>query len=466
MKKKYNVIKNFFIIISIIILVLLAVLVSNSLKIESASYYDSDYYKKSMLQLDSLRERHLSVSGSLEAGFSKRCITPGLFYSEDNVSEGKFTNITLSGDYARKGRFATGIRDSIFIRVAAMKVADELMIFVGADLLHFPQYLTDAVLSLLHPDGIRREQLFFSPTHTHSSIGGLGVGYFELKCGGPLNENMVRWLSARISQSIRTALEDLKPALIGSGNVAAAFYTHHRVMEELGTKNDDFSYIILEQIEGKKAIIGSFSAHSSILSADNMEICGDYPGYWQRKMENTFADYAIFCAGAMASQGSAGVAGDGFERIRKVGESLADVVLPSATTTPMYDTVVFSAITMKLNLPDFSLRVTKNHAANVKRSMPGSEGATLQALRLNDMVWISTPADFSGEIALIVKNYLYPKGFHANITGFNGNYVGYIVPSKYYFYEHYESQVMGWYGPNMGDYTTDMIRQMANIVIR
>jgi len=62
-----------------------------------------------------------------------------------------------------------------------------------------------------------------------------------------------------------------------------------------------------------KAIIGSFSAHATTIGAENMEISGDYPGYWQRKLESTSADIAIFCAGSIGSQSPAGT-GEQFDR--------------------------------------------------------------------------------------------------------------------------------------------------------
>ena len=77
------------------------------------------------------------------------------------------------------------------------------------------------------------------------------------------------------------------------------------------------------------------------------------------------------------------------------------------------------------------------------------------------MLWITTPCDFSGEYALQLKNSLSAYGFHANVTSFNGGYVGYIVPGRYFYLDEYEPKVMGWYGPNMGEYTMDMIRQLA-----
>ena len=478
--KKYTIIKKMIINICIVLCVIIAILLLVALlvtrKVDRTSYYDCGYYQQSIHQLDSLRKNHTPVCHSLEAGFSKVSITPGLHEPEDNAAEGKFKGVPMAGYGSREGKFATGIHDSVFVRAAAVQVADQLMIIVGVDLLIMPHNITDTVLSMLRWDGISREQLMFSATHTHSGIGGWGMGFIGSKFSGAPNENVVRWLASQIALSVRTAVKDLKPALIGSGNVPAASYIRNRVIGELGVKNDDFSYIVLEQIGGKKAVIGSFSAHATTISEKIMEISGDYPGYWEQKMENTFTDCAIFCAGGVGSQSTATVGGENFERVQKYGDVLADTVAKYASTTTMNDSVVFSAITMKLNLPDYNIRIMKNRSlvpAVSNKMMPAPKYPVLQALRLNDMVWISAPGDFSGEIALQAKNYLLPKGFDANVTGFNGSYLGYIIPGKYFFADRftggmgrYEARTMGWFGPNMGDYTTDLIRQMSDIVIR
>lgn len=472
MKKKITIKKiliNTCIVLCVIIVLLLVVFLLGTRKIDRTAYYDCDYYKKSIHQLDSLRKNHTSVHHSLQAGFSKVSITPSLHHAEDNVAEGKFQSVPLGGYSARHGKPATGIHDSIFVKAAAIKVANNLMVIIGTDLLIIPHNITDTVLYILRSDGIGRDQLMFSASHSHSSVGGWGMGYMGASSAGAPNTNMVRWLSSQIALAVREAIRDLKPASIGSGNVPAAAYTRNRVIGELGTKNDDFSYIILEQTGGKKAIVGSFSAHATILGARNMEVSAEYPGYWQRKMENSFADYAVYCAGALGSQSPVANGEDAFERVRTFGEALADTVLQYALTTPLKDSVVFSAITMKFNLPDYHIRIMNKRSLVPflsNKMIPAPKHPVLQALRLNDMVWLSAPADFSGEIALQTKNYLYPKGFNANVVGFNGGYLGYIVSSKYFFVDQYESKGMGWYGPNMGDYTADMVRQLSDIVIR
>ena len=473
--KKFNlkIIKKILAYTGIVLLVIVAALavavLSLTTGIDRASYFDSDYYKKSIQHLDSLRSNHASVHHSLEAGFSKVSITPGLHYPEDNVAEGKFKNVTLGGYSARRGRYATGIHDSIFVSAAAIRVAGNLMVVIGTDLLIIPHNITDTVLSMLRGDGITREQLMFTASHSHSSLGGWGMGFMGSASAGESNPNIVYWLSAQIAKAVREAVGDLKPAMIGSGNVPAAMHTRNRIVGGRGTKNDDFSYIILEQIDGKKAIVGSYSAHTTILSARNMEVSAEYSGVWARRMERDFADYAIFCGGAMGSQSPVADHGEPFERVQLFGEALADTVLQYAAMTPMTDSVVFSAVTMKFNLPEYNIRIWSRRSLGPylsNKMVPTYEQSVLQALRLNDMVWLSAPADFSGEIALMVKNYLLPKGFEANVVGFNGSYLGYIIPSKYFFIDMYESKDMGWYGPNFGDYTTDMLRQLSDIVIR
>ena len=98
--------------------------------------------------------------------------------------------------------------------------------------------------------------------------------------------------------------------------------------------------------------------------------------------------------------------------------------------------------------------------------MPKPQNAYLQALRIGNLIWITTPCDFSGEYAVQIKNALAAKGFSANVTSFNGSYVGYIIPGRYFYLDEYEPKIMGWFGPNLGEYTVQLIRQITDIVTK
>jgi len=460
--KKFGIISG--IIISVIIFLFLILTES----VDHTPYFESAYFKTSCSRIDSLKKSTLTTNDSLKAGFAKVSITPILNTPTDQAAEGKFKMIPLAGFGARKGKPATGIHDSIFIKAVALKVGQQPLVLVGADLLIMPPNIIDSVSVLLSRKGILRDQVFFSATHTHSSLGAWGPGFVGEQFAGKENKNVERWLVQQISKAVTTALADLRPARIGSGSFNAATYTRNRLIGELGTKNDDFSFITIEQTGHKKAIIGSFSAHSTTLGSGNMEISSDYPGYWQRKMEASTFDMAVFFAGSVGSQ-SPVAEGNGFDKPKLIGEALADSLNIHLSKVVLNDKVTLSAVSLKMQLPAYNMRLTTNtnlsHTLS-KMLMPFPKSVYLQAIRLGNMIWITTPCDFSGEYALQIKNALAAKGFEANVSSFNGSYVGYIIPGRYFYMDEYEPKLMGWFGPNMGDYTMDLIHQISEIVTK
>ncbi|HPE76240.1 MAG TPA: neutral/alkaline non-lysosomal ceramidase N-terminal domain-containing protein, partial [Draconibacterium sp.] len=429
-------------------------------------YFETEYYKNSCSEIESLKNSITPAHGKLFTGFSKVSITPTLNSNTDDISTGKFVQLPLAGFGARKGAPATGIHDSIFVKVVALKVDNTLAVFVGSDLLIMPPNISDSVMHVLAQKGFTRNQICFSATHTHSSLGGWGPGFMGKQFAGEENINLEKWLVQQISGAVLNAVADLQPSTIATGDFNAAEYTRNRLIGDLGTANDDFSYIFIQQNEGEKAVIGSFAAHSTCMGSKNMEISGDYPGYWQRKLETTF-DYALFMAGSVGSQTHVGK-GEGFEKPRFIGESLADSTINHLANKESTDSVLLETATIKLNLPEYHFRIstTRNLSSGIsKKLMPLPENAVIQAIRIGNMIWITTPCDFSGEYALQLKNRLAVEGFGANVTSFNGSYVGYVIPGRYFYLDEYEPKTMGFFGPAMGDYTFDLINQMTNVLI-
>jgi hypothetical protein len=77
------------------------------------------------------------------------------------------------------------------------------------------------------------------------------------------------------------------------------------------------------------------------------------------------------------------------------------------------------------------------------------------------MIWISTPCDYSGELAVGIKDMLRTRGFAGVVTSFNGDYVGYVIPSRYYHLNGYEPRIMSFYGPYVPDYLDELARTLA-----
>ena len=93
------------------------------------------------------------------------------------------------------------------------------------------------------------------------------------------------------------------------------------------------------------------------MGADNMEFSADYPGYWERKIEKGYADFALFFAGSVGSQSAVGK-GDGFERSRFIGESLADSLINRLPKVKLNKTITLSSVSLKVQLPEFHVRIT------------------------------------------------------------------------------------------------------------
>lgn len=460
--------KKFGIISGVILTLLLLLFLLGTESPDHTPYFKAGYYKETSLRADSLKKHITPVIDSIQAGFAKVSITPGLNNPNDDPVNGKFIALPLAGFGARKGKAATGIHDSIFVKAVALKVGRQTLVLVGADLLIMPPNIIDSVSVLLSRKGIHREQLLFSATHTHSSLGAWAPGLIGEQFAGKENKALQKWLVRQISEAVFTALSDLRPARLGSGSFNAGTYTRNRLIGELGTKNDDFNFMVIEQVGYRKAIIGSFSAHSTTLGSGNMEISADYPGYWQRKMEAGSCDLAVFFAGSVGSQ-SPVAEGQGFDKPRQIGEALADSLNVHLPQTTLNDKITLSLVSLKMQLPRYNIRLTTTinlSAALSKKLMPFPENAYLQVLRIGNAVWITTPADFSGEYALQIKYAMAAKGFEANVSSFNGSYLGYIIPARYYYFDEYEPKVMGWFGPYMGEYTMDLIRQISETAIK
>ncbi|MCE1198581.1 MAG: neutral/alkaline non-lysosomal ceramidase N-terminal domain-containing protein [Marinilabiliales bacterium] len=431
-------------------------------------FVTSGYFKATMQRIDSLKKLDPAKTDSIAAGFAKVSISPTVGNSSDDAATGKFKVVPLAGFGARKGKSATGVHDSIFVRAIAFQSGKSITYFVGADLLIFPPDIIDRTVDLLAKAGIARNQLVFFATHTHSSLGAWGSGFIAEQFAGKPNAKVQQWLVGRIVAAVELAGKDLTPAEIAYGSFDASAFTRNRFTGDLGLKNNDFTYLLINQKGKRKAAIGSFSGHATTQGANNMQFSGDYPGYWERKMEKSVCDVAVFAAGSVGSQ-SAQSKGAGFESARYLGESLADSVIARVPTLQFAAGIPFRIATLRMTMPEYHIRLTPRINLSSwlsNKLMPEPQNVYLQALRIGNLVWMTAPADFSGEFAVQLKNGLARKGFGGLVTSFNGSYVGYVVPGKYFYMDEYEPKLMGWFGPTNGDYFADVFRYLSDVVIQ
>ncbi|PCE64737.1 neutral/alkaline non-lysosomal ceramidase N-terminal domain-containing protein [Sediminicola luteus] len=453
-------------LLGVLVLLLLIVVFVSVEKIETDPYFESQYYENTQARLADIKTNLNLETAPLEVGFAAIDITPKLTEGPENPLSGSFKQVRLAG-YG-DGQMATGTHDSLMAKATALKVGAEVTILVSGDLLLIPENVVDNIMERLREtSGIKREQLFFGATHTHASIGNIVPGYIGKQFGGDYQEGMVDWLGQQFSKVILAALDDLKPSKMGYGHTKIPQLIRNRIIGETGRLHDQLDVVRLEQIGGKKGIIGIFGAHATSISTWNSEFSGDYPGAYQRALLQKGWDHSQFFAGTVGSHSNKGE-GKRFEKIERMAQILADSTQRIALRTPLDSLVTSARISLPLEIPKIqAIKIADSYRLApwlANKIMPERKAHYLQALRLNGLIWHTSPVELSGEFGIDMNNALENAGYSSVITSFNGQYLGYSVPGKYYYYDTYETALMGWFGPSMGEYIMELNYSLANLL--
>ena len=432
-------------------------------QVDFTSYLETEYYNNTITRFDQERKATTLSTGQVQIGLSKVNITPSKRFSLSA------NHIPLAGYGAREGGPAQGVHDSLYIKALAIKVDESLAVIVGTDMLIMPPNIVDSVSTLLEKrSNIGRDQILYSATHTHSSVGGWASNFVGEAFSGEPNDNIVTWLSEKFAEAIIKAIANLQPGQIGVGQFEAPDLVRNRLVGDKGLEHSTCTFIQAHQHNGKKAIVGIFDAHATTLSAKNWKFSADYPFYWYQKMETNGIDLPIFCAGSVGSHGPESGGAKGFEKAKFIGEQLAERMIRNRSNIILEDTVSLASLTIAIDLPKFQVRISDGLSLApfaAKSLFPPFGKVHLQSIRLNDFILTTTPADYSGELALRNQNELLKKGYRSTITSFNGAYTGYVLPAKYYHLNEYESRTMSWFGPNMGPYLEEMIDRMTGALV-
>ena len=436
--------------------------------VDNRPYFHEAYYARTTAELRARAATNQLARGVLAAGFGRARLSPTLNAVRDVPEEGKFRSLPLAGYGGRHGQPARGVHDDLYVKAIALKVGDRLGVMVGADALIIPPAVADrAARRLAQESGLSREQIYLGATHSHSSLGGWGEGVVAEMFAGGFQPGAVVWFSDCIVLAVQNALRDLQPARFGHGVFSAPQFIRNRLVGPLGQVDPEFSFAIFRQEGGKLGVVGVFGGHATLLSSEMMEYSADYPGCWQRAVEEATGGTALFLAGGVGSH-SAVPLGKGFDGADQMAQALARRLAEQLTQTALTNIVTFGAMGLDVAMPPLNVRVADSVRLRpwlAEKLLRPASHSYLQVFRLNDSVWISTPCDFSGELALGIKDFLHVRGSFATVTSFNGDYVGYVIPSRYYHLPGYEPRLMSFFGPNVPDYFNELIRTMALTLI-
>ena len=429
--------------------------------VDYTPYFETEYYRTTRARL----ERNVThAQGVLFAGFGRAALTPQLQSSD--AALGHFAKLPMAGYGKRQGRAAEGVHDSLFASAIALRVGAQEVVMVSLDALIVSRAMAEGVAAKIDSAlGLKREQIFFGATHTHSGLGAWGEGVLAELFAGEYDPRALQWIITQTVSAIVRAHADLSPANFAHGGFAAPRFVLNRLVGEKGGVDEQFAFLVVRQDDGDQIILGAYAAHATVLTFNNMQLSSDYCGYWRRALEKQHRTAAVFFAGGVGSHGPR-AEGTEFEAARFIGAGLADSLLARLPRLSFQSQATLGYLGIQVDLPELHMRVTDNwrFAPWLAKQLVYESDSYLHAFALNDLLWLGAPCDLSGEISATLKNFARRHNKHAICTSFNGSYVGYVIPGRYYHYDSYESRRMSFFGPNMGDYFEELLQRMIVVM--
>lgn len=434
---------------SAIICICVALILQSCLiaRIDRTPYQQTSYYASLQKQLDTLTIDPFEIRGdTIQAGWAKVNITPP-------------RPVPMAGYGDRKGKKYRAVRDSIWVRAFVFDNGKNKAAWVTMDLLIVPPEIKQALEKTLPSVGFSISQTYLTATHTHSSIGGWAKKLVGRLIAGKYDKQVVQMVTEGIVKAIQQADSHKEKARFGLARYYAPDLVNHRITSE-GTVDSTLYLLKIQQTSGATAAMINFSAHATCLTSREYSLSRDYPGALVDTLEKKAGiDFAAFGAGGVGSHSPA-AAGSDYEKIINMATLLSHKIsLGFDTITLNYQHQLFSMqVPLPLRTPQW--RISKNWRLRpwLFYALYGDYPSALTVLQTGNIIWIGTPCDFSGELALQIQA---PAQHPVIINSFNGGYIGYITNDRYYDRNHYETRVMNWFGPENGAYFVETINRLV-----
>ncbi len=439
-----------------IVLMLAVILAICLAPVDDTPYRQTDFYRQTTRELAAL-PRPLAPRGPLRAGWAKVNLTPG------------FT--TPTGGYGvRGGKHWEAVADSIYVRAVVLDNGSSRVALIALDLLITPPTVTAELKRLLPTIGWKWEQIYTGAIHSHNSLGGFAPGLVGNLFSGDYDPRVVQHITSTILTAIQQASQQMEPVTIGYTEVNAPDLVYNR-LDKTAPTDAIVRLVKLQKQSGQSALLCTFGAHATLIDIRKYQILSrDYPGALLDRIEHRTGQFALFMAGSVGSTGPEAAGATPENNVQRFADTLSTRILaalPAIHSRPgaAPPDSALSLLTLPLHLREPQARVLGNWCVRpfVFHSIYGDFPSDLKALRIGPTIWLGAPCDFSGMLASPLLRTASQQGDKLLITSFNGGYIGYITPDKYYESGTYETQIMNWFGPQNGAYFTEL---MTGLVTR
>lgn len=372
----------------------------------------------------------------------------------------------LAGYGSRKGRGSTGIHDRLYARAVALSDGDQTVILLANDLLAITDDMRTAVYQKINREIILKpDSLMISASHTHSGPGALAKRFWESFATGPFEQAVFEEVTQRMARAAVEAYQGMKPARLGGGSIPVPDLISNRMVAG-GSKDPSLSFLVFKTLDpGVTAYLVNYSAHPTVLKDDNDLISGDFPGALERRLEENPGVIALYTAGSVADMTASPPEGrDDFEKADKMGRILANKILEASPSVVYRDHARIGSVLATVQLPSTQLKLGKHRLASPLGNLFFDRQTVIQAILVGNSLLLGVPCDLSSEIGLEIKQQARSHELNAIIVGFANDYIGYVIPEKYYYTDAYEAR-MSFNGPYMDRYLKEISLELMKKLV-
>lgn len=436
------------------ILFLLLVLIVIFIQPASKKQYQNEAY---LLQNEQALENlnfDKDASEFIEAGWSKSSLVPPF-------------STPIAIDNHRGGLHFEGIRDTVYTRSIVLQNGHKKIAIVSADLLIIPPLVAQILDTLLISKGYSLENIYLSATHTHSSIGGWQNSYVGEIFAGDFDERVPAFIAEKIAQSILMAEEDLQQTKVSFLSVPTQNLVFNRLVGKKGKVDDKIRMVTFEREDSTQALWFTFAAHCTYFHEDMMQLSADWAGEAVSKIEEKMPNaFAMYSAGAVGSHGPEEFSENASFNVQKLGAEIAKIVLRNHQGGKLKhkNNIDLNKLSLMTPKPTFLLSPDWQIRPFWFKKLFGEVDIYIQILQVGDMLFLSMPGDFSGELMLDLEELAQKNNIDFGLTSFNGTYIGYITADEWDKMNAYETTTMNWLGHGSGGFFQSILEKIIQKV--
>ncbi|MBA4054971.1 MAG: hypothetical protein C0490_09690, partial [Marivirga sp.] len=359
----------------------------------------------------------------------------------------------------RLGRLFESVHDSIYVRTMVVDKGGKRVAIVSADLLIIPPTVTAVLEKDLPEIGFTLDNTYLGAIHSHNSIGNWGKGALAVLYGS-YDDSIVHFIADKIKESIVQASGNMLPATLKAAAIPLTNSVHNRLIDN-GPVDSLLRVVEVQRSDSSKLLLMSFTAHATCLYSRDLQLSRDYPGKLVDTMEDQGYSFVMFMAGAVGSH-SGKVTDQGWTCVNEMTATISEGFSKNRDLLKNINDSTLEMYRVPFALGEPQVKVLSDWRIRpwLFEKAFGDYPEFLTVLRLGNLVMLGTPCDFSGEFDPSLDSLAAKNNLQLMVTSFNGGYIGYVTPGKYYDEDHPETQLMNWYGPGMGEYMKKSLEQL------